>query len=86
MAIQFHRAVRDVVNGWLPLTVNNPAYIQKVQSELNSNAVAATPYQFVEWRAPNGVIVKVEVDPLYDDPVRNKVLHPDGKTTLPSLN
>lgn len=77
-AVQFHKAVRDVVSGWLPMTVNNPAYIQKVQNKLNTNAVAAADYQFVEWRAPNGVIVKVEVDPFYDDPVRNKVLHPNG--------
>ena len=78
-AVQFHRAAKDMVSGWLPIpTVNNPAVIQKVQSALNSNAVAATDYQFVEWRAPMGVIVKVEVDPFYDDPVRNKIQHPDG--------
>ena len=78
-AVQFHRAAKDMVSGWLPIpTVNNPAVIQKVQSALNSNAVAATDYQFVEWRAPMGVIVKVEVDPFYDDPVRNKIIHPDG--------
>lgn len=78
-AVQFHRAAKDIVSGWLPIpTVNNPAVIQKVQSALNSNAVAATDYQFVEWRAPMGVIVKVEVDPFYDDPVRNKIIHPDG--------
>lgn len=77
-AIQFHKAVKDLTSGWLPMTVNNPAYIVKVQSKLNTNAVAAADYQFVEWRAPNGVIVKIEVDPFYDDPVRNKVLHPNG--------
>lgn len=78
-AVQFHRAVKDQVSGWLPIaTVNNPATIQKVQSALNSNAMAAADYQFVEWRAPMGVIVKVEVDPFYDDPVRNKIQHPDG--------
>lgn len=77
-AIQFHKAVKSNLSGWLPLTLDNPANILKVQSNLNSNAVAAADYQFVEWRAPNGVIVKIEVDPYYDDPVRNKVLHHDG--------
>lgn len=78
-AVQFHKAVKDTVSGWLPMvTVNNPATIERVQSALNSNAVAAADYQFVEWRAPMGVIVKVEVDPFYDNPVRNKIIHPDG--------
>lgn len=78
-AVQFHKAVKDQVSGWFPMpTVNNPATIQKVQSNLNSNAVAANDYQFVEWRAPMGVIVKVDVDPFYDDPVRNKIQHPNG--------
>ena len=35
-------------------------------------------FQFTEFKAPNGVIVKVEVDPFYDDPVRNKIMHPNG--------
>lgn len=35
-------------------------------------------FQFVEFQAPNGVKVKVEVDPYYDDPVRNKIMHPNG--------
>ena len=26
----------------------------------------------------NGVQVKIDVDPYYDDPVRNKILHPEG--------
>ena len=35
-------------------------------------------FQFVEYKAPNGVRVKIDVDPMYDDPVRNKILHPLG--------
>ena len=77
-AIQFHEAVKQDTSGWNPLTVNNPSTIFKTTSQLNSNAVSAADYQFVEWRAPNGVIVKIEVDPFYDDPVRNKILHPNG--------
>lgn len=68
-AIAFHKAVKDTLSGWLPYaSVNNPAVIQKVNSELHSNALSAG-YQFVEWQAPNGVKVKIEVDPVYDDPV-----------------
>ena len=77
-AIAFHKAVKDTLSGWLPYSsVNNPAVIQKINSPLHDNALSAG-YQFVEWKAPNGVKVKIEVDPVYDDPVRNKILHPSG--------
>lgn len=37
---------------------------------------------FVEYKAPNGVRVKIDVDPFYDDPVRNKILHPLGGVAM----
>lgn len=77
-AKQFHDAINKGLSSWMPYaSINNPAVIQKVASPLNQNALA-TGYQFTEYRAPNGVVVKIEVDPSYDDPVRNKVLHPNG--------
>ena len=79
-AIAFHKAVLDTVSGWQAFsTMNSDALgmIQRTNSPLHQNALAAG-FQFVEFRAPNGVIVKVDVDPYYDDPVRNKVLHPNG--------
>ena len=51
--------------------------VEKTQSNLHSNALSAG-FQFVEYKAPNGVRVKVNVIPMYDDPVRNKIQHPDG--------
>ena len=39
-------------------------------------------FQFTEYRAPNGVRVKLDVDAFYDDPVRNKILHPDGGVAM----
>lgn len=78
-AAQFSKEVLNVVSGWAAFTVNADALgmIQKTTSPLHQNALAAG-FQFVEFRAPNGVTVKVEVDPLYDDEVRNKIQHPDG--------
>lgn len=78
-ATQFSKAVLDVVSGWSAFTINADGLgmIQKTSSPLHSNALSAG-FQFTEFRAPNGVVVKVEVDPIYDDPVRNKVLHPNG--------
>ena len=78
-AAQFHRAVLNTVSGWSALPMSNDAVgmISKTTSNLHTNALSAG-YQFVEFKAPNGVIVKVEVDPMYDDPVRNKIMHPNG--------
>lgn len=78
-ATQFSEAAKAEVSGWLPLGFDNTGTnaIYKTSSNLHQNAYGAG-IQFVEWLAPNGVKVTLEVDPFYDDPVRNKVLHPKG--------
>lgn len=81
-AIQFHKAILNTVSGWTQfVTDGNAALIKKTTSNLHSNALSAG-FQFVEYLAPNGVRVKVDVDPYYDDPVRNKVLHPNGGVAM----
>jgi len=78
-AAQFHRAVTAEASGWmnLPFDNTNTNSIQKASSKFHSNAYSAG-FQFTEWKAPNNIHVMLEVDPMYDDKVRNKVLHPDG--------
>ena len=78
-AIQFHKAVLDTVSGWSAFQINGDAVgmVRKTNSPLHENALSAG-FQFVEFQAPNGVKVKIEVDPYYDDPVRNKIMHPMG--------
>ncbi len=78
-AIQFHKAVLQTVSGWTQFTLNGDqlGIVQKTQSNLHSNALSAG-FQFVEYKAPNGVRVKIDIDPYYDDPVRNKIQHPNG--------
>ena len=78
-AIQFHKAVLDTVSGWTAFQINGDAVgmVRKTNSVVHENALSAG-FQFVEFQAPNGVKVKVEVDPYYDDPVRNKIQHPMG--------
>ena len=78
-AIQFHKEILKEVSGWSMFTLNgdNLGVVQKVTSPLHQNALRAG-FQFVEYMAPNGAILKVEVDPYYDDPVRNKIQHPLG--------
>lgn len=78
-AIQFHKEVLKTVSGWTQFVLDNNSIgvVQKTQSRLHENALSAG-FQFVEYKAPNGVRVKIDVDPFYDDPVRNKILHPEG--------
>ena len=78
-AIQFHKAVLNTVSGWKAFTINGDQIdmVRKVQSPLHKNALSAG-FQFVEFQAPNGVTVQIKVDSRYDDPVRNKIMHPNG--------
>ena len=78
-AAQFHRAVTTEASGWTAVGFDNTNTnaIQKVSSKFHANAYGAG-FQFTEWRAPNNIHVMLEVDVMYDDKVRNKILHPDG--------
>ena len=78
-AAKFHKEVLKTVSGWSTFVIDNSStrIVEKTQSKLHSNALSAG-FQFVEYKAPNGVRVKLDVDPFYDDPVRNKILHPEG--------
>ena len=78
-AIQFHKAVLKEISGWTQFQINGDqlGIISKTSSPLHQNALAAG-FQFVEYMAPNGVRVKIEVSPFYDDPIRNKIEHPLG--------
>ena len=79
-AAQFSKAVLNTVSGWTAFsTINGDQLnmVSKVSSPLHTNALSAG-FQFVEFRAPNGLVIKVEVDPAYDDDVRHKIKHPNG--------
>lgn len=80
-ALLFNREAKKNASGWLPvgqISTQNPPVFTHAASPLNKNAVAYNDYQITEWYAPNGVHVTLDVDPFYDDPVRNKVMHPEG--------
>ncbi len=78
-AAQFHRAVTQQASGWQSLGFDNTNAnaIKQTTSKFHSNAFVAG-FQFTEWKAPNNIHIMLEVDPMYDDKVRNKILHPDG--------
>ncbi len=78
-AALFHKAVLDTISGWKAFDIDAAALnmISKTTSPMHQTSLAAG-FQFTEWRAPNGVIVTLQIDPMYDDVVRNKIMHPDG--------
>ena len=82
-ATAFHKEVLKTVSGWQTFVMDGSStgVVQKTQSNLHSNALSAG-FQFVEYKAPNGVRVKIDVDNFYDDPVRNKILHPEGGVAM----
>ena len=82
-AIQFHKEVLKTISGWTQFVLDNNSIgvVQKTQSQLHTNSLSAG-FQFVEYKAPNGVRVKIDVDPFYDDPVRNKIQHPNGGVAM----
>ena len=82
-AIQAHKEILKTVSGWTQFILDNSStkVVERTQSRLHDNALTAG-FQFVEYKAPNGVRVKFDVDPFYDDPVRNKILHPLGGVAM----
>ena len=78
-AKQFNKAVKQEVSGWHPFHFDGEklGVISKTDSKLHQTALAAG-FQFTEYRAANGLRIRVCVDPIYDDPIRNKIKHPKG--------
>jgi hypothetical protein len=64
-AIQFHKEVLKTVSGWSQFVLDGTAVgvVSKTNSNLHQNALSAG-FQFVEYQAPNGVKVKIDIDPL----------------------
>lgn len=74
---QFHESALQIGTGWATTFSNfggnaNTNTIKNVQSNLHDNAFSIG-FQIVEFRGPNGIVLTVEVDPTYDDVVRNKI-------------
>ncbi len=76
-ATSISKAAAADASGWVSLNPYNPQTIQKVTSSLHSNSFTGG-FQFTEYLMPNNIRLKVEVDSMYDDKVRNKILHPKG--------
>ena len=83
-AIQFSREALKDGSGWKPIDYEIDAAALGIMSKTTSRmtpmggAYKITVPQVTEFVAPNGVYVKIDVDPFYDDPIRNKIQHPLG--------
>lgn len=73
--VQFHKGLEDYVHLYTPNQDTTRLYsASKPGVEMGKGYGG----QFVEFRGPNGIVVSVEADSLYDDRERNKVYHPLG--------
>lgn len=74
-ALQFNRAAKSAMSGWTEFDYNGESL--GVVSKNGENYTLKN-IQFTKYIAPNGIEVSVEIDPAYDDPIRNKIAHPNG--------
>lgn len=74
-ALQFNRAAKSAMSGWTEFDYSGDAL--GVVSK-NGEGYTLKNIQFTKYIAPNGIEVTVKVVPAYDDPVRNKITHPNG--------
>lgn len=75
----FSKAVRNHMSGWTEFTFNGDALgvVKRTSSNLHENALSAG-YQFTRFSGPNNIVLEVEVDSFYDDPVTNKMEYSEG--------
>ena len=74
-ALQFNRAAKSAMSGWTEFDYNGDALGVVTK---NGDNYTLKNIQFTKYIAPNGLEVSVEIDPAYDDPIRNKITHPNG--------
>lgn len=70
-AYNFHKAIKDYTQLYTPLRNTDMLYKKGNGWGFHEN--------FLEYQGPDGSIVSVLVDDMYDDKERNKVMHPSGK-------
>ena len=74
-ALQFNRAAKSAMSGWTEFDYNGDSLGVVTKGE---GGYTLKNIQFTKYIAPNGIEVTVKVVPSYDDPVRNKITHPNG--------
>lgn len=70
--IQFSKALEKYAKLYTPLMDTNRVY-------MTGKNTMGFKGQFLEYMGPNGIKVSIMRESMYDDPARNKILHPSGK-------
>ena len=65
-ALLFNREAKKTTSGWMPLmSTQNPAYFSRNNTKYApETGLSVTDYQVTEWKAPNGVTVTLDIDPI----------------------
>lgn len=82
-AIQFSRAAKKEMSGWIPLySASAPSYITKGPETnfTNGNAATIADLQVTRWLSANGLELTIMIDSSKDDKTTNKIPHPNGGT------
>ncbi len=69
-AYQFHKAVEEKAGWWTP-------NFNTDRIKMSGNKMSYSG-QFLKYVFVNGIEFEVMIDPMLDNPVRNKIQHPDG--------
>lgn len=70
-AYQFHKAAADKASGITYLQTDHNIKMSEGKIQLDEG-------QFLSYVSVNGITFKIMIDPMKDDPIRNKMPHPDG--------
>lgn len=80
-ALQFHEECLKTYNGWQVFKADGDAIgaVKKANNPVTGATQGlAFGFQFVEYLAPNGVRVTLDIDNSYDDTTTHKIMHPKG--------
>lgn len=69
---QFHKAAESKASTFSPNFTQDRIQVDKKTGRMRYVG------QFLEYRTVNGITIELMHIPQYDDPIRNKVVHPDG--------
>ena len=83
-ALQFSKAAKQEMSGWLPLYGNGssvfPFSASQNNTDYTNNGVSIANQQVTRWIAGNGLEVVLMIDSSKDDMQTNKIMHPAGGT------
>lgn len=81
-AYEIHKQIQAKANTWTILSMD-PGFFRKTQSgNLGSEHTFGFGGQWNEYQSVNGVRLKIEIIPFFDDDIRFKTRHPDGNRGL----